>query len=58
MAGQNFVEEDRLDTDAFNEALWVGLTGHGVPSTARTGLDLRANRKALLSLAPAICHGL
>lgn len=27
MAGQNFNAEDRLDTVAFNRALWLGLKG-------------------------------
>lgn len=32
-AGQNFDEEDRLDTAAFNRALWRGLKGDRVPQT-------------------------
>ena len=31
MAGQNFAEEDRLDTAAFNRALWRGLKGEPLP---------------------------
>ena len=31
MAGQNFAEEDRLDTAAFNRALWRGLKGEKLP---------------------------
>ncbi|MDR3507587.1 MAG: hypothetical protein P4L64_06780 [Caulobacteraceae bacterium] len=54
MSGQNFHEEDRLDTPAFNHALWRGLKGDGVAyPTARDGRDLRANRAALLRASGA-----
>ncbi|CAN5191477.1 hypothetical protein BH11PSE2_BH11PSE2_16070 [soil metagenome] len=38
MAGQNFAEEDRLDTVRFNRALWRGLKGGAPPA----GLGRRA----------------
>ena len=31
MADQNFLEEDRLDTERFNEALWRGIKGEDAP---------------------------
>jgi DNA-binding beta-propeller fold protein YncE len=55
MKGQNFSSEDRLDTDAFNSALWRGL-GDGPEPTVRNGRDLRRGR--LLNstdLKPARC---
>ncbi|MBI1361263.1 MAG: hypothetical protein GC155_13380 [Alphaproteobacteria bacterium] len=58
MAGQNFAEEDRLDTDAFNHALWAGLAGEGAPPPERTGLDLRAGRAALLASVHQDCPDL
>jgi DNA-binding beta-propeller fold protein YncE len=49
MAGQNFDQEDRLDTPAFNRALWRGLKGDGAPyPSARDGRDLSRDRAALL----------
>jgi YVTN family beta-propeller protein len=49
MGGQNFEVEDDLETDDFNEALWVGLRGEGVPYPhTRHGKDLRRNRERLL----------
>jgi DNA-binding beta-propeller fold protein YncE len=51
MAGQDFSSEDRLDTAAFNSALWRGL-GTGPEPVARTGLDLSADRTRLLAKAP------
>ena len=51
MAGQDFSSEDRLDTAAFNAALWHGL-GKGPEPVARTGLDLSADRARLLAKAP------
>ncbi|WP_426263674.1 bifunctional YncE family protein/alkaline phosphatase family protein [Sphingomonas sp. PWP1-2] len=57
MRGQNFATEDRLDTDAFNAALWNGLGAGAQPST-RGGEDFRVQRTALLSGVPAAeaCH--
>ena len=52
MKGQNFAEEDRLDTAAFNAALWTGLAGSPSPAVNRAGLDLRQNRAALLADHP------
>ena len=51
MAGQDFSKEDRLDTAAFNAALWQGL-GTGPEPVARTGADLSADRERLLWVAP------
>jgi DNA-binding beta-propeller fold protein YncE len=52
MAGQNFDEEDRLDTPAFNHALWRGLKGDAAPyPTHRDGRDLSRNRTTLLKTA-------
>jgi YVTN family beta-propeller protein len=49
MGGQNFEVEDDLETDDFNEALWTGLRGEGVPYPhVRHGKDLRRNRDRLL----------
>jgi DNA-binding beta-propeller fold protein YncE len=53
MRGQNFSVEDRLDTDAFNAALWRGLAPAGATQPAPDGRDLRANRDQLLSGAAA-----
>ena len=58
MKGQNFAVEDRLDTAAFNSALWHGL-GSGPEPQVRDARDLRANRNALISeLQPAPCASL
>jgi DNA-binding beta-propeller fold protein YncE len=43
MKGQNFSKEDRLDTNAFNSALWRGL-GTGPEPQLRDGRDLSQNR--------------
>jgi hypothetical protein len=51
MAGQDFSVEDRLDTAAFNRALWLGLKGDAAFPTARDGRDLRSNRARLLAAA-------
>jgi DNA-binding beta-propeller fold protein YncE len=49
MKGQNFSVEDDLDTPSYNEVLWLGLKGKGVPYPAvRDGKDLRQNREELL----------
>jgi DNA-binding beta-propeller fold protein YncE len=49
MDGQNFTREDDLDPERFNQALWTGLRGEGVPYPhVRHGKDLRVNRKELL----------
>jgi DNA-binding beta-propeller fold protein YncE len=47
MAGQNFKEEDQLDTPRFNLALWRGLKGETPYPTVRDGRDLRAARETL-----------
>ncbi|MDB5477433.1 MAG: uncharacterized protein JWP49_2944 [Phenylobacterium sp.] len=49
MQGQDFHAEDRLDTAAFNQALWRGLRGNEPYPHARHGADLRANREQLLA---------
>ena len=43
--------EDRLDTAAFNLALWRGLKGSTPYPAARDGQDLSSNRPALLAEA-------
>jgi hypothetical protein len=48
MAGQEFAEEDRLDTARFNAVLWQGLRGDGAPPS-RPARDLRRGRAALLA---------
>jgi DNA-binding beta-propeller fold protein YncE len=55
MKGQDFSKEDRLDTNAFNAALWSGL-GTGSEPAVRDHLDLRENRLSLLQkIKPALC---
>jgi hypothetical protein len=49
MKGQDFSQEDRLDTAAYNRALWRGLRGNEPYPTARNGADLRAHRERLLA---------
>jgi DNA-binding beta-propeller fold protein YncE len=48
MKGQNFNEEDRLNTAAFNRALWLGLKGDAPYPKARSGKDLSKNRVGLV----------
>ena len=50
MRGQNFAQEDRLDTAAFNTALWRGL-GSGPEPVVRSGADLRHGRTATVAAA-------
>jgi DNA-binding beta-propeller fold protein YncE len=58
MQGQNFAVEDRLDTAAFNSALWRGL-GSGLEPQVRDARDLRQNRGARISeFKPAPCASL
>ena len=55
MAGQNFAVEDRLDTAAFNRALWRGL-GSGAEPQIRDGRDLSQDRLARIEhIDPAPC---
>ena len=49
MKGQDFSQEDRLDTSAYNLALWRGLEGDKPYPATRDGRDLRQNRAALLA---------
>jgi hypothetical protein len=51
MAGQDFSQEDRLDTAKFNRALWRGLKGDAPYPARRDGRDLREGRPALLAAA-------
>ena len=51
MAGQDFAPEDRLNTPAYNHALWRGLRGDAPYPAARGGRDLSQNRAALLKAA-------
>jgi len=51
MAGQDFSQEDHLDTVRFNRALWRGLRGDAPYPTRRDGRDLREGRAALLAAA-------
>jgi DNA-binding beta-propeller fold protein YncE len=48
MAGQDFRGEDRLDTGAYNLALWRGLRGRAPYPARRDGADLRQGRAAKL----------
>jgi DNA-binding beta-propeller fold protein YncE len=56
MKGQDFSSEDRLDSAAFNRALWSGL-GSGVEPVVRDGRDLRRSR-TLRGTNPAPCASL
>jgi DNA-binding beta-propeller fold protein YncE len=49
MKGQDFSAEDRLDTAAYNRALWRGLRGNEPYPAARNGADLRAHRAEILA---------
>jgi hypothetical protein len=51
MAGQNFHEEDRLDTARYNLALWRGLKGDTPYPRVRDNRDLSEGRKTLLAAA-------
>jgi DNA-binding beta-propeller fold protein YncE len=58
MAGQDFSQEDRLNTPAYNRALWRGLRGDAPYPAARNGRDLSHDRAALLKTAsPSACGG-
>jgi hypothetical protein len=52
MAGQDFSQEDRLDTVAYNLTLWRGLKGKEPYPVGRSGADLRAHREKLLAQTP------
>jgi DNA-binding beta-propeller fold protein YncE len=51
MAGQDFTQEDHLDTPKFNRALWRGLKGDMPYPVRRDGKDPRQGRGALLAAA-------
>jgi hypothetical protein len=55
MQGQDFSGEDRLDTAAFNLALWRGLRGPVAYPVARDRRDLRGHRERLLAATPGGC---
>ncbi|MBD2511552.1 beta-propeller fold lactonase family protein [Nostoc muscorum FACHB-395] len=45
----NFVGEDKLDPEEFNEILWAGIKGDGIPyPEERNRKDLRQNRAQML----------
>lgn len=52
MDGEDFRSEDHLDSIRFNTALWEGL-GSGPEPTSRSGSNLRANRRSLVTAARA-----
>jgi DNA-binding beta-propeller fold protein YncE len=54
MKGEDFSREDRLDTPAFNSALWRGLSAGAEPQF-RDGRDLRAGRATLIESARPHC---
>jgi hypothetical protein len=55
MQGQDFSGEDRLDTAAFNLALWRGLKDQAAYPTARDGRDLRDHRERLRAATAGGC---
>jgi len=55
MAGQDFSAGDRLDTAAYNLALWRGLKGDAPYPATRDGRDLRQGRAVLLAGAGRDC---
>jgi DNA-binding beta-propeller fold protein YncE len=48
--GMDFRSEDRIDFDKYNRILWKGIMGDKPYPEEPSGLDLRKNRGALLSL--------
>jgi DNA-binding beta-propeller fold protein YncE len=46
--GFDFSEEDKLDTEAFNQVLWNGIKANQPYPSERDGLDLRKHRRRLL----------
>jgi YVTN family beta-propeller protein len=51
MKGQDFAEEDRLDTPRYNRALWRAFKGSAPYPAHRDGRDLRTGRAARLVAA-------
>jgi YVTN family beta-propeller protein len=49
--GFDFTDADRNDSAAYNRVLWEGTMGDKPYPTARSGIDLRQNRGALLKSA-------
>ena len=56
MKGQDFNEEDRLNTAAYNRALWRGLKGDAPYPAGRSGKDLSGDRAALVGVADDGCE--
>ena len=54
MKGQDFSQEDRLDTARYNLALWRGMRGSAPYPAARDGRDLSQARPASAPPAPCI----
>jgi len=52
-AGMDFTSEDRVDFAAYNRITWAGLNGDAPYPAAPKGVDLRADRAALLDAADA-----
>jgi DNA-binding beta-propeller fold protein YncE len=51
MAGQDFSNEDKLDTPAYNLALWRGMMGPAPYPALRDGRDLRSDRARRIEAA-------
>ena len=49
LGGEDYDEEDKLDTPRFNRELWKGIMGKVPYPKQRSGQDLRQNRQALLA---------
>jgi YVTN family beta-propeller protein len=54
--GFTFVKEDLNDASAYNRVLWEGTMGDKPYPTARSGLDLRHNRRKLLAINLSFCR--
>jgi hypothetical protein len=48
MSGQDFDQEDDLDTESYNHVLWLGVMGRKPYPALRDGADLSQNREQLL----------
>jgi YVTN family beta-propeller protein len=47
--GQDFSQEDHLDVEAFNHALWTGRMGWWAAYPSRDGVDRRVDREKLIA---------